>query len=477
MPSSSAKLAPPARAMPTIWGLSPLQVYDHFWASRGVQVVRQGENSEIVDDAELFLLLDPRSLVLLKLTLPVEQLHWIKPQILYLRLHDNRQTGYQETILTDDDDHFLRYQRVYSSTDSQLTRVALTTDQQIARRWQNAPSPRAGWRQLRQTIPAHLRATQSLPGRVFDASREPELMDCLRHIIQVWKRPDSTIQRARRNGPSVWRDSESPPQNSVTFVGQIWIGAGRQIDPGASVVGPAVLWDDPSSRPENQSVQWREIEPIQVLDRPIAPRKLTSAARVAKRAFDIAFALLGLALTLPLYPLIALAVMLQDGWPIFFMHRRETLAGREFPCIKFRSMWKNADRVKQQLARANQADGPQFFIENDPRLTRVGIFLRRFQLDEIPQFWNILLGHMSVVGPRPSPRSENQFCPAWREARLSVRPGLTGLWQVNRTRQAGLDFQEWIRYDIEYVENISWKLDLWIIWQTILIVLKGFKNR
>ena len=163
--------------------------------------------------------------------------------------------------------------------------------------------------------------------------------------------------------------------------------------------------------------------------------------------------------------------MIEDGWPPFFAHRRETLGGQQFPCLKFRSMRRDAERIKAELVRENMADGPQFFIKNDPRLTRIGRLLRKTQLDEIPQFVNVLLGHMSVVGPRPSPLSENQYCPAWREARLSVRPGLTGLWQVRRTRRRGLDFQEWIRFDLEYVERASWRLDLWIIWRTILYLV------
>ncbi|MFG0257714.1 MAG: sugar transferase, partial [Phycisphaerales bacterium JB043] len=88
-------------------------------------------------------------------------------------------------------------------------------------------------------------------------------------------------------------------------------------------------------------------------------------------------------------------------------------------------------------------------------------------------FWNVLLGHMSVVGPRPSPDKENQYCPAWREARLSVRPGVTGLWQVRRTREPETDFQEWIQYDLEYVQHQSWKLDLWIIIQTVRHIIGG----
>jgi lipopolysaccharide/colanic/teichoic acid biosynthesis glycosyltransferase len=190
-----------------------------------------------------------------------------------------------------------------------------------------------------------------------------------------------------------------------------------------------------------------------------------------KRAIDIAFAFLAILCTLPLYPLIMLAIWFEDGAPFFFSHKRETLGGREFPCVKFRSMRKDAEKMKAVLKKLNRADGPQFFIENDPRLLRVGRFLRKYNLDELPQFWNVLVGDMSIVGPRPSPHKENQYCPPWREARLSVRPGITGLWQVKRTRRAGSDFQEWIKYDLEYVEKRNWWLDLKIIWQTVMNIL------
>ena len=137
------------------------------------------------------------------------------------------------------------------------------------------------------------------------------------------------------------------------------------------------------------------------------------------------------------------------------------------------SMRKDSEQLKAQLAAKNQADGPQFFIEEDPRLTRVGRLLRKANIDELPQFLNVLLGHMSIVGPRPSPRLENQYSAEWRETRLSVRPGITGLWQVNRTRIRGTDFQEWIKYDIEYVENQSWLLDIRIVWKTIVVLIRG----
>src|SRR5205814_4674519 len=186
--------------------------------------------------------------------------------------------------------------------------------------------------------------------------------------------------------------------------------------------------------------------------------------------FDPIFSFFAIVLTLPLYPFIMAAIWFEDGWPLFFAHQRETMGGGEFPCVKFRSMRKDAEKIKHDLKKLNQADGPQFYIENDPRLTRVGKFLRRYNLDEFPQFFNVLLGQMSVIGPRPSPYSENQFCPPWREARLSVRPGVTGLWQVRRTRRAGSDFQEWIKYDIEYVETRTWWRDMIIIAKTIMII-------
>ena len=133
-----------------------------------------------------------------------------------------------------------------------------------------------------------------------------------------------------------------------------------------------------------------------------------------------------------------------------------------------------ADKIQDELRALNQADGPQFNLNDDPRISAVGRFLRNTYIDEIPQFFNVLLGQMSVVGPRPSPESENTLCPPWRDARLSVRPGITGLWQVCRTRQPMKDFQEWIYYDIKYVKNLSFKTDLWICWQTVKKMMKNF---
>lgn len=459
---------------PTVWGLDPTQLVDRFWASRGVQVVRQGERSEIVEGAELFLLTDPRTMCIFKLGELIELLSWEKPDVLFVRLHCNRELGYREFVVSDDNNQFKRFQRSYGGSDSRLARVALTPERQIAEFWQSAPDPLSGWRMLRKRIHRSYRATRSMNGSVYDRTQDHEVSQFVRDLVRIWKHPNSTIPRAQKGSGRVWQDLDTTGQEGqAKCIGSVWLGAGIKLDDDATVVGPTVIWDAPECRPEIANLEWEELEPTEVFDRPVRVKKQTSFHRVTKRAFDFLFALTVILLTLPLYPFIMLAIFIEDGRPFFFAHKRETKGGEEFPCLKFRSMFNNAEEIKARLQAENEADGPQFFMENDPRVTRIGRLLRKTYLDELPQFFNVLLGQMSVVGPRPSPRKENQFCPPWREARLSVRPGVTGLWQVKRTRNLGEDFQEWIKYDLEYVEKASWKLDIYIIWKTFVMILRG----
>jgi lipopolysaccharide/colanic/teichoic acid biosynthesis glycosyltransferase len=140
-------------------------------------------------------------------------------------------------------------------------------------------------------------------------------------------------------------------------------------------------------------------------------------------------------------------------------------------------MHRNSEQIARDLQAYNLSDGKHVYIPNDPRVTRVGRWLRASHLDEIPQLWNVLVGDMSLVGPRPSPDDENQLCPAWRELRLSVRPGITGLWQIMRTRRPGEDFQEWIKYDVQYVRQASFRLDLVILARTAWMVMTGRSSR
>jgi lipopolysaccharide/colanic/teichoic acid biosynthesis glycosyltransferase len=199
-----------------------------------------------------------------------------------------------------------------------------------------------------------------------------------------------------------------------------------------------------------------------------------SYARCGKRIADVLAAALVLVLFAPIIPFLALAIKFSSPGPVFFRDKRQGLHGKAFDCIKFRTMRQGADQMQEKLRFVSEVDGPQFKMADDPRITTVGRFLRETYLDEIPQFLNVLRGQMSVVGPRPSPEAENTLCPLWRDARLSVRPGITGLWQVSRTREAHKDFQEWIHYDTRYVREFSPWLDLWICWRTFRRMVENF---
>jgi lipopolysaccharide/colanic/teichoic acid biosynthesis glycosyltransferase len=199
-----------------------------------------------------------------------------------------------------------------------------------------------------------------------------------------------------------------------------------------------------------------------------------SYAGCFKRFADIVAAITVIILVAPILAIIALVIKLTSRGPVFFKDTRQGLHGKAFNCLKFRTMLVGADKIQDKLRIISQVDGPQFKMADDPRITAVGSFLRNTYIDEIPQFFNVLLGQMSVVGPRPSPESENTQCPFWRDARLSVRPGITGLWQICRTRQAMKDFQEWIYFDTKYVRDLSLKMDLWICWQTIRTMVMNF---
>ncbi len=188
----------------------------------------------------------------------------------------------------------------------------------------------------------------------------------------------------------------------------------------------------------------------------------------AKAVVEPVVAALLLLLLSPILVTCAALVVLDSGLPVFYGDRREGRAGRPFRCWKFRSMRANAAALQRELAGAQQLDGPQFKMERDPRVTRVGRWLRRLNVDELPQLWNVVRGQMSFIGPRPSPFRENQICIPWRHGRLSVRPGITGLWQVCRHDRASGDFHQWIHYDLLYVRHASLRVDARIFAATLL---------
>jgi lipopolysaccharide/colanic/teichoic acid biosynthesis glycosyltransferase len=187
-----------------------------------------------------------------------------------------------------------------------------------------------------------------------------------------------------------------------------------------------------------------------------------------KRCADFVIALIALLMLLPLFVGVAILIKVDSPGPVLFSQRREGRAGRVFRCWKFRTMVAHADAQQRALYVRSAVDGPQFKIEHDPRVTRVGHGLRKTNIDELPQLINVLLGQMSLIGPRPSPFRENQICVPWRQARLSVRPGITGLWQICRHERDAGDFHQWIYFDILYVRHLSWSLDLRIFVGTLL---------
>lgn len=461
----------------TIWGLDPIQLHSHYWASLGVQVVRQGEPSQIVPHAELYLLTDPRTIPMFRLKSVINTLEWIEPHLLVIRLHDTRERTYRERAITDDSDRFLKFERVYDAS-GRMTRVLLTPERELAELWMAAPDPATGFRRIKRFVPRHERMTVSIDGKTFDRTSDDEIAAFLNELVREWGKPSTTISRVRHHDMNgVWTDPDASISDRARLLGHVWIGAGRKIEPGQVVVGPTVMWDEPAARPQTPNIDWMMIEPGEPPRDVSVQPAATNLYLLAKRISDIFMAIIGLLLTGPLWPIIMFAIWIEDGRPFFFGHMRETRGGHEFRCWKFRSMRNGAEKMKDVIAKLNQVDGPQVYIENDPRITRVGRFLRKYNMDEFPQFWNVLMGDMSMVGPRPSPRKENQYCPAWREARLSVRPGITGLWQTRRTRNRDSDFQEWIKYDIEYVENMSMWRDIKIIYKTIeQVVRKGTRS-
>jgi exopolysaccharide biosynthesis polyprenyl glycosylphosphotransferase len=189
----------------------------------------------------------------------------------------------------------------------------------------------------------------------------------------------------------------------------------------------------------------------------------------AKRLTDVLGAVVLLILCAPALAVIAFAIRLDSAGPIIYRQRRVGRDGKMFMFLKFRGMVADAEYQLENLQDLNEADGPIFKIRNDPRLTRVGRIIRRLSLDELPQLWNVVCGDMSLVGPRPPLPSEVERYEEWQIARLSVVPGMTGLWQVRG--RSMLDFEAMVRLDLEYIERWSLLLDLQILLLTIPSVL------
>jgi lipopolysaccharide/colanic/teichoic acid biosynthesis glycosyltransferase len=308
-------------------------------------------------------------------------------------------------------------------------------------------------------------------------------------------------RRPRSPATSTLRSPGAIVHETARLIGPVYLGAGAVVNAGALIIGPAVIGDGACVEADAivahsllfagatvasaVTVRQRIVVDRAEGDSGIRQRRHSVPARAArasdvekrgghldyvmlKAALDRIAAVVALVVLAPLMALIALAVRVSSSGPVFFGDNREGKDGRPFRCWKFRSMRTNADAMQRALAAQQQMDGPQFKMDADPRVTTIGRWLRRLNVDELPQLWNVARGEMSFVGPRPSPFRENQICVPWRYGRLSVRPGITGLWQVCRHDRALGDFHQWIYYDLLYVRNLSFLLDLKIFTATIL---------
>ena len=200
-------------------------------------------------------------------------------------------------------------------------------------------------------------------------------------------------------------------------------------------------------------------------------RPLRRLGRGAKRLIDVIVAGFLLLVTVPVWGLIALIIRLESGKPILLRQTRVGMNGRTFHCLKFRTMRRDALELRSGLEEYNEADGPLFKMRNDPRCTRLGRQLRRWSLDELPQLWNVLVGEMSLVGPRPPLPEEAAQYDSRQARRLEVKPGLTGIWQVSG--RSDLGFDEMVMMDLYYVDNWSPVLDAKILTRTVIAVLRG----
>lgn len=190
-----------------------------------------------------------------------------------------------------------------------------------------------------------------------------------------------------------------------------------------------------------------------------------------KRLIDAMGAAAGLLLTLPLFVIIPIAIKLSGPGPVFFGQMRSGFHGRQFRMLKFRTMVKDAPSLREQLVDQNETDGVAFKIKNDPRITGVGRVLRKYHLDELPQLWNVLVGDMSLVGPRPLPPAEAQGNEWWQKRRLSMPPGLTCFWQAEGDHK--IPFKKWMEMDLEYIDRWSLLLDFRIMLSTVGTLIRG----
>ena len=468
-----------ARADDLVWGLTATQLHDAYWASHGVACVELGSGTPPQPSADLYLLVERGQAVIFDLRRIAESLLWNKAHLTRVRVTEPVSAEYGEHLQLASDGTVAQIERRYRAQQRVSTQVFLATRADDAAHW-SASNTQA---EARASMRRHRRIrfdTAECAGHGFDVRADDDpashsiarerSRSLLRCLVNQWPNPHQVLHGVEQLQPGVFGLSGTTLQQNDRCVAPLWIGRVESSRSALLIVGPEVIHD----QSQGEAATIPLIEELFSPERAVAASSSTQRGGVyppLKRLLDIVLSIFALVVMSPVLLMCAVAIVLHDGFPIFFGHRRQTTGGAIFRCWKFRTMRKDAESRVAELRKLNLCDGPQVNIKEDPRVTPIGKVLRKLQLDEFPQFFNVICGDMSIVGPRPSPDNENQYCPAWREIRLSVRPGITGLWQVKRTREAGKDFQEWIRYDMEYVERMGPLFDAWICILTVFNLL------
>ena len=201
------------------------------------------------------------------------------------------------------------------------------------------------------------------------------------------------------------------------------------------------------------------------------PTKESIFYEFTKRFIDIIDSLIGLVVLSPIFIIIAIIIKITSKGSVLFSQKRVGKYGVEFDMYKFRSMVVNAEELKQDLVSKNEMSEPMFKMKCDPRVTRIGKFIRKTSIDELPQLWNVLKGEMSLVGPRPSLPQEVMHFQNWMYKRLSVKPGLTCYWQVSGRNN--IDYEDWMKLDVKYIEERNTFIDIKLIFKTIIVLFKN----
>lgn len=322
----------------------------------------------------------------------------------------------------------------------------------------------------------------------------------------------------KKHGDDIWIGEDVSISPDAFLLGPLVLGSGCRISEGAKIIGPAVIGHNTTVSNNallRESIVWHNVNlesgsrveySILISDFSISKDETLKSAigvdkvdigdynllssydrriydvgdgksysihnayNLFKRGFDFMGALLGLTLFFPIMLVAAIIIKLDSPGPVFFAQRRCGENGKEFKMLKFRTMVSDAEKNQKKLFKNNEVDGPMFKMTSDPRLTRSGKYLRKTSVDELPQLVNVLKGEMSLIGPRPLVMDEMLYNPKWRDLRLTVKPGITGLWQING--RSNTNFDAWIKHDVFYVKNQSFLLDIKIVLKTIWVTLK-----